>query len=96
MSSYYNTQKRLYLRNKSTIKFPLSYVGSGIDVKQTEKKMAPQLVPSGPTANGNINYWVNEGRSVILPCFSYGSPPPLTRYVNTKCYISFNDGGYNW
>ena len=69
------------------MKYHLSYIDLGMDLKQGAKQLAPKLAPLGSTTNGGINYWVNEGSSIILPCFSYGNPPPLTRYVDFKSYI---------
>ena len=66
------------------IKYYLFYIDLDIDLKQGGKQMAPQLAPLGSMTNGGINYWVNEGSSIILPCFSYGNPPPLTRYADFK------------
>ena len=51
-------------------------------MKQGGKQTAPQLAPLGSTSSGIINYWAHERNSVILPCFSYGNPPALTRYYD--------------
>ncbi len=69
------------------MKIYLSSLASGPDMKQGGTQIAPELVPLGSQLNGVNNYWANEGTNIILPCFSYGNPPPLTRYA----YSSFKN-----
>ena len=46
--------------------------------------MAPKLAIKGSSSNGVINFWIQEGNTIVLPCFSYGNPAPLTRYNNNE------------
>ena len=66
----------IFIRKKQFIILFLS----DIDNNQGGKQIAPMLVFSGSTSNGVINFWTEEGDNIVLPCFSYGNPAPLTRY----------------
>ena len=75
----------LRYRPEKFIKYDVSFIiyfNLGIDRKQGGKQTAPKLAPVDTPSNGIINYWAYETSTVLLPCFSYGNPPPLTRYFH--------------